>query len=679
MFEVKNVSKTYGTKKEKKKALEDITFSLPDNGLFALVGKSGSGKSTLLNIIFGSEKATAGEILIDGNRVSRLRQKETEYFRNSYCSFVYQHFNLFEDMTAFENVAMPLLLKGDNREEITTNVNALFKEYSLEYLKEKKTSLLSGGEKQRIAFLRAIITKPKILLADEPTGALDEENEKIIMRYLKEASKHSLVIIVTHNEKIVNEYCDDYLRLEDGKIIKNYKRYKSSDNRAISFDKKKKNSSWTRKFIIRNYKKNIFKNIFSIVVGTLGYLSLLISLGFYNGSKNLLEKEKSNTLTYLNASLSKKVSFQVEGSPLSLTRSERPSVDESNEYLSSFKSVNIANDYSYFLPTYHSFTMNGFPSGMTSIIPIEDISLKNRSNDFLLEGELPSGNTLNYCLVNKEFLDEFDEKPIGKTIRIKNEVSVQKDDVVEAVTIDFSMLVIGVVKEFSFLNSSKIYYSYPSFENLLLRKELPKFSMTLGEFLSEEEYNSNYFSYSLNIFFSEDDAKGLEELAKRNDELTITSTSFEINSSFESLYQSFSESLLPFLFIEIFGVGFVIFSMAYHSFLERRREMAILSSLGARKSDLRNVYQSEQVINGLINASVSLTLSFPLEILLSKYLEKKVMLSSLISIPYLSYMGFPLFSIVACFAFSLLIGFFGSAFPFFISRKRNLLEELRDE
>lgn len=679
MLEVNNVSKIYGTNKEKKIALENVSFALPNNGLFALIGKSGSGKSTLLNIIFGSEKPSSGEVTVNGKKLSKFKQKEIECFRNSYCSFIYQHFNLLEDMTSFDNVAMPLLLKGEKKEEIDAKVSSLFKEYSLEYLKDKKTHLLSGGEKQRVAFLRAIITNPKILLADEPTGALDKENEKVIMRYLEEISKDTLVIIVTHNEKIVDDYCDDYLRLEDGKIIKNYAGYITKGENKISFADKRKTSWWVGKFIFRNYKKNIFKNVFSIVVGTLGYLTLLISLGFYNGSKSLLENEKSNTLSYLNASISKKVSFQVEGSPLYLTRSERPSLEESGEYLSDYESVKIENDYSYFLPTYHSFTMNGFPSGMANILPIEDISLKNRSNSFLYEGEIPSGNTLNYCLVNKEFLDEFGSDSVGKTIRIRNEVSVQRGEEVESVSIDFSMRIMGVVKEFSFLNSSKIYYSYPSFENFLLRKELSKFSLTLGEFLSEEEYNANYFSYSLNIFFSEEDAKGLEMLSRKNNEITITSTSFEINSSFESLYQSFSESLLPFLFIEIFGVAFIIFSLAYHSFLERKREMAILSSLGAKKDDLLTIYQSEQVMNGLINASLSLALSFPLEILLSKYLENKITLSSLIAIPYSSFLGIPFFPIIACFAFSLLIGILGSALPFFISRKRNLLEELRDE
>lgn len=546
--------------------------------------------------------------------------------------------------------------------------------------KNENTFLLSGGEKQRIAFLRAIITKPKIILADEPTGALDKENEKTVMKYLKEASKDSLVILVTHNEKIVEEYAKDFLRLKDGEVVKNFYETRIEEQEFKIGYAKEKSSKWKWRMMFRNYKSNLFKNVFSIISATLGYLVLLISLGFYNGSNVLLEKEKDNSLSYLDASISKKVSYSIDGSPLSLTRSERPTLEESKEYLKDFKSLEIKNDYSYFLPNYHSFKLNGFSHDSISFSGIKDITLKNRKRDFLTKGEAPTGNSLNYCLVNESFLKDVDADPIGKRVTLKNDISVERDGIYEDISIDLSMLVIGVVKEFSFLSSPKIYYSYPSFESYLLRKELPKFSCSLSEFLKEEHYQSNYFSYALKIFFSEEDAKGLENFSKKeSNEITFSSTSFEINSSFESLYKSFSEALIPFLIIEFIGVGCISFSLAYHSYLQKRKESAILSSLGARESDLKTLYQLEQAFNGIISSVLALVLSFPLEILISFYLSNKFSLKNLINIPYMSFLGVPIFPIVVVFLFSFLISSLGSYIPFIISRKKNLVEELRDE
>lgn len=680
MLKIDHVSKYYRSGKEGSWSLKDVSFSLPSKGLYAILGKSGSGKSTLLNIIYGSEKPTKGEVYFSNKKYSSFSKKEKEIFHGSFCSFIFQHFNLLDDLTSYENVAMALKVKGEKEETIRIEVDELFKKYSLDYLKNEKVALLSGGEKQRIAFLRSVITKPKIILADEPTGALDKENEELVMKYLKDVSKDSLVILVTHNERIVEEYADDFLRLKDGQVVKNFYEFKE-ENETLSLEiKKSKSSKWKWSMMLRNYKSNIVKNVFSIISATLGYVVLLISLGFYNGSKNVLEKEKNNSLSYLDATISKKSSYSVTGSPLSLTRSERPSIEEGKEYFKDYPSVELKNDYSYFLPAYHSFKLNGFAYDSLSFCPIKDIALKNRQRTFLQEGEAPTGNSLNYCLVNQAFVDEVDSEPLGKRVTLNNEVSVQRDGTYEDINIDLSMLIVGVVKEFSFLSSPKVYYSYPAFEGYLLRKELSEFNCSLGEFLAKEDYQSNYFSYALKVFFSEEDAAKIEIFSKnQTGSISFSSSSFEINSSFESLYKSFSEALLPFLVIEFIGVGCISFSLAYHSYLQKRKESAILSSLGARDKDLKTIYQLEQTFNGVSSSLLALLLSYPLEIVLSLYLSHKFFLDELIQIPYFSFLGIPCLTIILCFLFSFLVSSLGSYIPFIISRKRKLIEELRDE
>lgn len=681
MFRAISLSKTYGKGEKSTFALKDVSFSLPEKGLFAIVGKSGSGKSTLLNLLSCAEKSTSGELYFAEEDLTKLKGKRLERYRNFICSFIYQHFELIEDLSSFENVILPLKIRGDSFKEIEKKANSLFQDFHLNELKNKKVSLLSGGEKQRIAFLRAIITEPKVIFADEPTGALDKQNERYVMETLKKISQNTLVLFVTHNEKLVEEYADDYLRLEDGKLLKSVD-YLSHSSFDFSFPKKKHNF-WFRKLIFHNYRKNLVKNVLSFFSGFVGYLSILIGFGFYTGSESSLEKERGHTLNYLQASLSKQVRYETEGSPLSLVRSEKPALEEAKSFFQEFPSVSFENDYSYFLPSYHSFTLNGFPFESVNFIPLKDITLKNRNMSFLSKGELPSGNSLNYCLVNEEFEEMIKEDVVGKRLKLSNEVVVSRKEKTDTVSLDFSFLVLGVVKEFSFLNTPKVFYSFPSFERMLKDKELENLSMSLGEFLETEERNSPYYSYSYQIFFNEEDAPKLEEfsqkLEKERNEFVITSSSFTVNSSFKNLYEAFSSSLLPFAFIEILGVAFILSSLTYHSFLERRKQAAILTSLGANRGDVEKIYESEPVLTSLLSVVLALISSYPFSFLASRYLEKRVGISSLISIPYMNYLGIPFFPIVLLILFSLCIALVSGLLPLWMARKRNLLEELRDE
>ncbi len=682
MFKVKDVTKKYGKGDNACFALKNITFSLPSKGLFCIAGKSGSGKSTILNLLSGAEKPSTGEIYFQNKNLAKAKDSELVDFRNNWCSFVYQHFNLLDDLTAKENVSLPLEIRGEKKGNKDEYINSLFAKFNLDKHKDKKVFLLSGGEKQRVALIRALVTSPKVLFADEPTGALDKENEKIIMESLKEFSKENLVILVTHNEALIEKYADDVMRLEDGEIIKPFK---SNDDQRETFSPKKRKTSfrWIRKIFVHNYAKNKAKNIFSILSGTIGYLSLLICLGFYSGSKEVLLNEKSHSLNYLQASISKQTKYSVDNSPMTLIKSERPTLEECSELFKDFESIKIKNDYSYFLPNYHSFTLNGFPYESTNLVPLLDITLKNRTSTFLSKGELPTGNSLNYCLVNEEFEKMIGEYPIGKRIKISTETTLERNGIKENVNVNLSFLIVGVVKEFSFLNNPKIFYSYLAFESMLKRIPLDKLEVDLARFIATERADSPYLNYSYNMFFEEGEAEEIKELSdylkKLDNGYVLSSNAFTINSSFESLTNAFSSSALPFVFIEFFGVGFILSSFTYHSFLEKRKQLAILTSLGSKKGEIKAICLAEPLFTSFTSSVLSLGLSLPLSHLASMLLKNKFGIDSFVSIPYFEFLGIPFFPIIGVITFSLLVALLSSAIPLFITRKRNLLEELRDE
>lgn len=204
MIEFKNVSKRYLN--EKNDAISDVNLILPSKGLIGFIGSSGSGKSTILNLIGGLDVPSLGEILINNQHIEDLDE-----FRNNNISYIFQDYNLFDKMSVIDNIKI-----FDNIDD--ENLENLLKK--LDILKYKNTLVedLSGGEKQRVAIARALVKNPKIILADEPTGALDPNNTKIIFDLLKELSKDILVVFVSHNESITYDYADMVFKIESGNI-----------------------------------------------------------------------------------------------------------------------------------------------------------------------------------------------------------------------------------------------------------------------------------------------------------------------------------------------------------------------------------------------------------------------------------------------------------------------------
>lgn len=216
MILISGLNKYYNKGKQNElHVLDNISVQFPERGMVALFGKSGCGKTTLLNVIGGLDKFDGGEILIDGASI----RSDTDDIRNRYIGYIFQSYNLNADETCFENVANALRLCGVTDDvEIERRVGAALRNVGMEKFAKRSASALSGGQQQRIAIARAIVKNPRIILADEPTGNLDENNTLAVMDLLKEISQEHLVILVTHEAHLVDFYCDRVIELKDGKI-----------------------------------------------------------------------------------------------------------------------------------------------------------------------------------------------------------------------------------------------------------------------------------------------------------------------------------------------------------------------------------------------------------------------------------------------------------------------------
>lgn len=214
MIEFKLVNKIYHMGDETIKAVDNISFTIPDETFTVILGPSGSGKSTTLNLLGGMDTATSGKILLDGEEITGLNEKQLEEYRRRKIGFVFQFYNLIPQLTAKENVAITAKMI-DN----ALDVDEVIEGVGLKKRRNLFPSNLSGGELQRVAIARALVKRPRILLCDEPTGALDSETGKRILKLLKETAKENKIslIVVTHNANL-KKIADQVIRLKDGKI-----------------------------------------------------------------------------------------------------------------------------------------------------------------------------------------------------------------------------------------------------------------------------------------------------------------------------------------------------------------------------------------------------------------------------------------------------------------------------
>ena len=227
MIQVIDVSKTYGKKDNLFTALYKIFLEIPTGSTVAIVGKSGSGKSTLMHIMSGLDHASSGEVIINNKSLAEMRDKQIDAFRASEMSFIFQAFFVEANQTCFQNVMLPLEIAKVSRRDRKSKVLAALKAVGLSDKLDSQASKLSGGQKQRLAIARAIVNKPKIIFADEPTGNLDSSTGEVIIKLLFSLNRKlgCTLVVVTHDEDLAR-HCDIQVKMKDGEIVSTSKTIK---------------------------------------------------------------------------------------------------------------------------------------------------------------------------------------------------------------------------------------------------------------------------------------------------------------------------------------------------------------------------------------------------------------------------------------------------------------------
>ena len=299
MLQLKNIVKTYTTGDTTQNALNGVSLSFRENEFVSILGQSGSGKTTMLNIIGGLDRYTSGNLIINGVSTKEYKDADWDYYRNNSIGFVFQSYNLIPHQTVLGNVEMALTLAGVSPKERKQRAIAVLKKVGLGSHINKKPNQMSGGQMQRVAIARALINNPDILLADEPTGALDSETSIQIMELLKEIAKDKLVIMVTHNPELAEKYSTRIVRLKDGKIIDDTNPYEEKEKQETQEKKKKISMSFFTALSLsfNNLRTKKGRTILTSFAGSIGIIGIALILALSTGMNAYIESVQKDTMT----------------------------------------------------------------------------------------------------------------------------------------------------------------------------------------------------------------------------------------------------------------------------------------------------------------------------------------------------------------------------------------------
>lgn len=307
MLQLQHISKVYYTENQEFHALKDISIRFRENEFVSILGQSGSGKTTLLNIIGGLDQYTSGDLLIQGKSTKQFKDRDWDSYRNHTIGFVFQSYNLIGHQTALSNVEIAMTLSGVLKAERKKRAIEALERVGLKDHLYKKPSQMSGGQMQRIAIARALVNNPKVVLADEPTGALDSETSVQIMELLKDIAKERLVIMVTHNPELAKTYSTRIVQVLDGNILSDSNPYEPTEEKTqgdIQFTKTKMSFMTALALSFNNLLTKKGRTFLTAFAGSIGIIGIALILALSNGVSDYVKKVQEDTLVSLPLTIS---------------------------------------------------------------------------------------------------------------------------------------------------------------------------------------------------------------------------------------------------------------------------------------------------------------------------------------------------------------------------------------
>ena len=328
MLELKNIKKSYTLANFTQTALNDVSLKFRKNEFVAILGQSGSGKTTLLNIIGGLDHYDSGDLIINNKSTKKFKDTDWDAYRNNCIGFIFQSYNLISHISILSNVELGMTLSGVSKKERRQKAIEVLKKVGLENHINKKPNQLSGGQMQRVAIARALVNNPDIILADEPTGALDSKTSVQIMELIKEIAKDKLVIMVTHNSELAHDYANRIIELKDGNIISDTNKLEKQNNNKTYTIKKTAMSFLTALSLsFNNIKTKKGRTLLTAFASSIGIIGISIILSLSNGFDMQIDQFEKDTLSSFPITISRQATEMTAEDMMSMTP------DKSDSYI----------------------------------------------------------------------------------------------------------------------------------------------------------------------------------------------------------------------------------------------------------------------------------------------------------------------------------------------------------
>lgn len=601
-----HIEKSYIVDGKIMSVLKDICLDLPNQGLVCLLGPSGSGKSTILQMIAGITLPTSGHIFDDG--IKRDNKKGQTFIAR--YGLLFQQCHLLENQSPLANVMLPIRLRGYTKRKAKKEAIQLFKEYQLTHLLKRNCKSLSGGEKQRIAFLRMLAQNTSVYLADEPTGALDEDMGNVIMTHLSKISKDRLVLVVTHNQALVDRYADRVIHLFDGRIVLD--KTVTNINKEINQTKRKKivfNDSLTLDLAMHDLKHHMKRHVLGLIASFISLFCLMIGGNFYQTTTAFVQHFTPLVKDYLFVEVSKKTSYDLEGSPLSLTRVERPTEHEMMGLMTYFPKSAYSVDIRPLLN--QGVTLHY----QDEVLQPPFISIYEDSNEEIIP-------TLWMNSLAKTY---FDANLIGQTVMLKWQFVIEIDDTPITHDLAESFIVQIDENETTFMNEPRLYLPYQFMLERFKEVWLTD-TQNLLDYLAILSHRHALTNYAYLLCLSS------VEYYETIDRLGVAKqagTSFAFNNQqlliHQALVGTFSGLHLVmaiFLLIALIGTGALIGILTYTNIQFRRKEMAIMTIIGFQKSKILSMFLIENGTTMILSAITAFSSYFAFHPLLQIIFKK---------------------------------------------------------
>ena len=776
MLELKKIKKSYKTGNFVQQNLNDVSLQFRKNEFVSILGPSGSGKTTLLNIIGGLDHYDTGDLIINNRSTKNYKENDWNAYRNNCIGFIFQNYNLISHISILENVEMGMTLSGVSSKEKRKRAKDVLKRVGLSEHAHKKPNQLSGGQMQRVAIARALANNPDIILADEPTGALDTKTSEQIMELIKEISKDKLVIMVTHNRELAEKYSTRIVELKDGKLLTDSNPVEKEEKNQKEFViKKTAMSFWTAlKLSFNNIKTKKGRTALTAFASSIGIIGIALILSLSNGFQTKIDEYEEDTLSQMPITIStqamnmneetmqeimeshgkhkeysnKKVIYPRENELETMLHINKideeyvnyiESIDKNKlnaigyEYGTTLNVVTQKSDGTYALvPTATNYSMSTtsmtgvmgwsvYPESMSKQSSLEkdydilagkinddepgvviavnsrneldkatleqlgfDVSKKLSFDDILNKEFKVIPNDIYYKEINKYFVPDQNYQKMyenGDSITIQIQAIIrgkeEKKELTQSGIYYNSALVDKVIEE---NKDSEIVNRQKEVDyNVLTGQAFDKTTSTVTKdnilgVLGAEVTPSIIYLYPKDFDTKDYITNYLDDYNKDKkdiDQVLYTDYAAMISSLSGSIMDAVTYVLIAFSSISLVVSCIMIAIITYISVLERTKEIGILRALGARKKDIKRVFNAETFLVGIFSGLLGIVIAEILTFPTNRIIEN---LSELPNVAQLN----PIHAIILVIV-SVTLTVIGGLIPASIASKKDPVEALRTE